>query len=164
MLIEHLLVDFDDVLRPDSDKAAISSLCLPINEHLAKLSDQPDRELNQPSLRVVVPNCVVEFGHRVLMQLRSRGNDRDDLRDVGLARLRLRQSEHLDDRVNVPFLIWRKLLTDLTNLVRQLALEVRLRIDQVIRELFDDGLDIGAVRDLIYQVERLLLDLHILVL
>lgn len=98
------------------------------------------------------------------MELGRRGNHRNQLRDVLLADVVFTQSEHLDHRVNLPFPCGRVLLTNLANLVGQLLFEFCIGDQQVVEQLFHNGLDVGVVGNLVEQVEGLLLDDQVVVL
>ena len=65
----------------------------------------------------------VNLGDTVGVQLRSSGDDCDDLRDVLLTNMMVGKSEGLDYCVDVPLLGGCIFLTDLANLVRKFFFE-----------------------------------------
>ena len=82
VLIKHKLVDFDDFIFVYSDWGAVWSFGLAVDEHLTELSDEPAAKLDHAHLVDVLLHGEVDFRDAVLVQLRRRGNNSDQLRDV----------------------------------------------------------------------------------
>ena len=138
VVCKYSLIDCQNLRVRQDHRRAISGLAGSVNEHLAKLTDEPHGELNQASLTVVVLDGVEHLGDRVLMQLRSRRDDRNDLRDVVLSSVSLRQGQDLNHCIDMPLLVGRVLLANLADLVSQLLLELVVGAQEVVEEFLGD--------------------------
>jgi hypothetical protein len=97
---------------------------LPVNQDLTELADEPSAELRDAHLAGVIAHGEVDLRNDLAVQLRSGGDDSDQLRDVLLSNKVLGKGQHFDNSVDLPLASGRILLADLANLVAQFLFKV----------------------------------------